>query len=251
MDTASTTSPFMPMFESFRNELDEHHDGRERIVKVSRDITALSKKILRNLQTPISQGISKEIKTRHASIRDLFVSVAPDLQGLNAWRYQWQISGGCQEFMEAVSLQHYLETQSLITREQAQAMVPDGVELTAEDYLLGLFDLTGELMRFAITSMATSGSLPRGAEGGSGRDVLADMRLLRTCFERLDMSSTGANGSPLKRDIEKKMEVMRQSVEKVETAAYGLIIRGRERPKGWVPDLSEEQDRGREAMESY
>ncbi len=38
-------SPFMPMFENFRNELDEHHDRRERIIKASRDITALSKKM--------------------------------------------------------------------------------------------------------------------------------------------------------------------------------------------------------------
>ena len=38
-------SPFMPMFETFRNELDEHHDRRERIIKASRDITALSKKM--------------------------------------------------------------------------------------------------------------------------------------------------------------------------------------------------------------
>lgn len=37
-------SPFMPMFETFRQELDEHHDRRERIIKASRDITALSKK---------------------------------------------------------------------------------------------------------------------------------------------------------------------------------------------------------------
>lgn len=41
----SDASPFMPMFETFRNELDEHHDRRERIVKASRDITALSKKM--------------------------------------------------------------------------------------------------------------------------------------------------------------------------------------------------------------
>lgn len=38
-------SPFMPMFEVFRDELDEHHDRRERIIKASRDITAASKKM--------------------------------------------------------------------------------------------------------------------------------------------------------------------------------------------------------------
>jgi len=38
-------SPFMSMFEVFRDELDEHHDRRERIIKASRDITAASKKM--------------------------------------------------------------------------------------------------------------------------------------------------------------------------------------------------------------
>lgn len=36
---------YTPMFERFRDELDEHHDRRERVVKVSRDVTALSKKM--------------------------------------------------------------------------------------------------------------------------------------------------------------------------------------------------------------
>ena len=40
-----TRNAFTPMFEQFRDELDEHHDRRERIVKASRDITALSKKM--------------------------------------------------------------------------------------------------------------------------------------------------------------------------------------------------------------
>lgn len=41
----ANASPLMPMFEAFRDELDEHHDRRERIIKASRDITALSKKM--------------------------------------------------------------------------------------------------------------------------------------------------------------------------------------------------------------
>jgi hypothetical protein len=38
-------SPFVAMFEGFRQELDEHHDRRERTIKASRDITAASKKM--------------------------------------------------------------------------------------------------------------------------------------------------------------------------------------------------------------
>jgi predicted translin family RNA/ssDNA-binding protein len=170
-----------------------------------------------------------------------FVAIAPDLQGINAWRYQRQISGGIQEYMEAISFEHYLRHQSLITISEAAATLQGVIELTGDDYVLGLFDLVGELMRFAITTMATTGSLPAGGE----RDILVDLRGLRMWFEKLDTSSCGGTG--LGRDVEKKMEVMRTSVEKVESAVYGLIIRGRERPKGWVPDL--EGERG--VVESY
>ncbi|OTA75870.1 hypothetical protein M434DRAFT_266677 [Hypoxylon sp. CO27-5] len=41
---------YTSIFESFRDELDEHHDRRMKIGKVSRDVTALSKKIIFSLQ---------------------------------------------------------------------------------------------------------------------------------------------------------------------------------------------------------
>lgn len=48
---AAPESQFTPMFMKFRDELDQHHDRRERVVKASRDVTALSKKMWdRNIQ---------------------------------------------------------------------------------------------------------------------------------------------------------------------------------------------------------
>jgi hypothetical protein len=38
-------SAIIAMFEGFRDELDEHYDRRERIIKASRDITTASKKM--------------------------------------------------------------------------------------------------------------------------------------------------------------------------------------------------------------
>lgn len=117
--------------------------------------------------------------------------------------------------------------------------------MTEDDYLLGLFDLTGELMRFAITTMATTGALPRASgPAGEGRDILTDMRAIRTLFEALNVG----DGGGFKRDVEKKLEVMRTCVEKVEGAVYGMIVRGRERPSGWVPDLG---GSARAEVESY
>lgn len=159
--------------------------------------------------------------------------------------------------MEAVSFQYYLETQTLITYEEAKRRILGDVDLTEDDYVLGIFDLVGELMRFAITAMATNGYLPGSAaeaeganSGGAESNILSDLRSLRTCFEALDTTSTTSSGAALGRDVEKKMEVMKTCVEKVENAVYGMIIRGRERPKGWMPDL----DGGggpREPVESY
>ena len=202
---------------------------------------------MRALKTDIPPKIDSETQERAAAMRKQFLSIAPDLAGINAWRYQRQISGGIQEYMEAISFEEYLRHQTLITIEDARKTLPDGIDLTGDDYVLGIFDLVGELMRFAITTMATTGSLPgsKGGEGETERDILMDLRSLRTSFEALDTTRCGGTG--LGKDVEKKMEVMKTCVEKVETAVYGMIIRGRERPKGWVPDLADE----RGAVESY
>ncbi|KAI9656315.1 MAG: hypothetical protein M1821_004978 [Bathelium mastoideum] len=266
-----SSSPFLPMFETFRAELDEHHDRRERIVKASRDITAASKKIIfalqraRQVNQPLHRSVIKSNAQYWEIIKTQYANVSPDIQGQDAYRYARNITGGNQEFMESLSFQHYLETQSLISYEDACARLaelgaPDApVSLSLEDYILGIFDMTGELMRFAITAMATSQSLP-GSDLPSAdvdtnameieladpapkqgkktrrRDVMQDLRQLRSVLEGLDIDRS----SPLFHDVQKKMDVMQQSVEKVEKALYGLIVRGRERPKGWMPDLKEE-----------
>jgi hypothetical protein len=108
--------------------------------------------------------------------------------------------------------------------------------------VLGIYDMTGELMRFAITAMATSGELPssepeskaskdgnpaalkaaKSEEGDamevdaaaagtatSNRNILTDLRQLRSALESLNTSGTG----PFGKEADKKAEVMRQSVE--------------------------------------
>ncbi|OAP62162.1 hypothetical protein AYL99_04365 [Fonsecaea erecta] len=253
-----TKSPFLPMFDAFRAEIDEHHDRRERIIKASRDVTAQSKKIIfalqrvRELGKPIHASISKQTTPMYTTIRNLLQSVVPDLQGINAFRYRGNISGGIQEFMEAVTFQRYLETQQVMRFEEAQAQLPAGISLTYDDYALGIFDMTGELMRFAITYMATNGHLPgisRGAESSHKSSILTDMQDLRTGLEALDASQLRG----LSKHFDDKLKVTKTSVEKVENSVYQMIVRGKERPKGWKPDFSS-VDAGRdggEGGESY
>jgi len=177
-----------------------------------------------------------------------------------------------EELVEALTFAHYLKTQTLIRYEdlcatvedltrqgiaavatssedqvmtdaadgpkQADATKPDPpatVSLTQDDYLYGIFDLTGEMMRFATTTLALTGVLAGSESSTSGdepRTILQDMHDLGSFFEMLPV------GGGSRFQWEKKLEVTRQSVQKVERLGYDWIIRGSEKPKGWVPDLS-------------
>lgn len=124
--------------------------------------------------------------------------------------------------MEAALFSHYLTTATILPYESAaEQMQALGVGLSVEDYVLGVFDFTGEVMRFAITTMATSGALPAVESRNEGemeveresRTVLDDLRALRSVLEGMN-----AGGGPFEKECGKKMDVMRASVEKVERA---------------------------------
>lgn len=54
----ATGGRFQDMFAGFRDELDEHHDRRERIIKASRDVTAQSKK----MSVPINEFLEYNVQ---------------------------------------------------------------------------------------------------------------------------------------------------------------------------------------------
>lgn len=129
-----------------------------------------------------------------------------------------------------------------------QAQLPAEILVTGDDYVMGLFDLTGEMMRFAVTALSSGNAskleeteaesadstrkLPHLSATQAG--LVVDVRAMRAEFEQLSVPAR----SNMMRDLFKKVDVMQSSVEKVERAAYGILVRGSERPSGWTPDLS-------------
>jgi len=228
----------VPASSVFKGSMNFSHDMATGLTEFSR---------VRTLKEPIPPNVAKGIKQSYDTIEAQLTAIAKDLQGINTYRYSGQISGGLQEFVEAVTFKHYLETQRLMSYQEAQtsvdAMTKDRkVMLTVDDYILGLFDMVGELMRFSVTVMATNGELP----GKDGHDVLSDLRELRVSLESLEIDK----GSWFSFDVGKKMPVMQECVEKVEKALYGLMVRGAERPKGWMPNADEPRG-GHGEIESY
>lgn len=173
------------------------------------------------------QHTQKDIQERLSEISKLLASIEPDLQSINRYRYTSPLR--ClEELVEALSFSHYLRHQQLITLSETQAAVPAGIPLTPHDYMYGVFDLFGEMMRFATVTTAQTGELV----GDGGRTILGDMQELGCAFETLPQVPT--------KDFRGKMDAMRQSVRKVEKLGYGLIVRGSERPKGWLPDMKDD-----------
>lgn len=207
---------------------------------------------VRKINPTFPDNIEREIQTRLADISALLISIAPEVQGINRYRYARNMS--CiEELIEALTFAHYLRTQTLmgysesvdkvaaLSKSPDQMEVEDGstpqqptVLVTEQDYLMGIFDLSGEMMRFATTSAALNGSL----DGPGSRTIVADMQELGSVFEILPQQHG--------KSYSMKLETLRQSVLKVEKLGYGLKVRGSERPSGWMPDTNEDGFRGEE-----
>lgn len=116
--------------------------------------------------------------------------------------------------------------------------------VTEEDYLMGLMDLTGEIMRFAVVQLSSGNATATTADGDTETQpprlsdtqagIVIDLRTMRARSEALSVPRK----HNIMRDLGQKVGVMQNSVEKVERAAYGILVRGSERPSGWTPDLT-------------
>lgn len=200
---------------------------------------------IRQIGKPIPDSIVQSNTQYYKTIEKQYRSIAGDVQGLNSFRYAQNLYGH-QEYVEALSFEYYLKSRSLISYQNVcdKLIHFGGITLPPEDYILGVYDMTGELMRFAIGTMATTGRTPEvqsmSAASGTYESpdsstagisdepiniLLSDLRELRIFLDSFDFA---ASSPAFRAEVERKGEVMRASVEKVENALYGLVVRGNE-----------------------
>ncbi|KAJ2073100.1 hypothetical protein GGH92_000390 [Coemansia sp. RSA 2673] len=225
-DISANKREILSLFTAYRDALDSHHDQRERVIKCSRDITALSKKIvfslLRITQVP-ANSVFRDAEKLHKQVLDLFRKISVELQGSNSLKYNRQATPGLQEYIEAIGLWTFLQDNTLITKDQvlqrlsvagADGVVAPLVSVTDEDYILGISDLPGEVNRYCINAI------------GKG-----DHEAVKRCLMFLRQMKEGINlliGSKSVRDLDKKVAVLDSSLEKTERAYYSMSIRASE-----------------------
>ncbi|XP_037989587.1 translin-associated protein X isoform X2 [Motacilla alba alba] len=239
----------MTSFKSFQLELDTRHDKYERLVKLSRDITIESKRTIfllhRFTSAPNGEEILSESEVKLDAVRQKIKQVAQELIGEDMYQFHRAISPGLQEYVEAVSFQYFIKTRSLISveeinkqliftaedREETTNMTSNShdkqprtwsLKVTPVDYLLGVADLTGELMRLCISSV------------GNG-DIDTPFELSQFLRQIYDGFTFIGNTGPY--EVSKKLYTLKQSLAKVENACYTLKVRGSEIPKHMLADV--------------
>ena len=101
--------------------------------------------------------------------------------------------------------------------------------LPKEDYLLGLSDLTGELMRFAISGFSRKGGRIRAVQVCNFvRDCKSGMySLFSIYYPRLTHHQDFDRFTPFIRGLRKKQVVTNQSVEKIESGIWSCSLSSR------------------------
>ena len=127
-----------------------------------------------------------------------------------------------QEYVEAATLCNFCKNGTLLILDEINAtLLPlsdpshQPLQINILDYLLGLADLTGELMRLAIGRIS-DGELEYAEKiCGFVRDIYRELTLLAP---HMDDNT----------DMKTKMDTMLQSVMKIENACFSVHVRGSE-----------------------
>ncbi|KAH8549594.1 Translin [Umbelopsis sp. PMI_123] len=206
------------LFEIVRESLDAHHDKRERLIKLVRDITAQSKKLIfllhRTAQDAQNMKFDEPLAKR-SEVLTLLRKVSNEVNGSDYYRYLKSVSPGIEEYIEAAAFFEYLEHSKLLTmqvlRDQLlSAGLGESFIITDEDYLNGIGDLTGELMRYAINSIGA----------GHHDTAISVCHFMQEIYKEFEVISAT---SP--RVAATKLETMKASLSKVEQACYSYRIR--------------------------
>lgn len=223
---ASSPLSMKDAFSHYAEYLNGLNEKRERVVKASRDITMNSKKVIFQVHR-ISKNNMEEVLEKAekdlALVREQHISrLVKELHGTDFWKLRRAYSPGIQEYVEAATFFKFCKTGTLLNLDELNASLltlndpsVEPLQINVLDYLLGIADLTGELMRLAI------GRISEGELEWAKRIC----QFVRDIYRELTLVVPLMDDT---HDMKMKMDVMLQSVVKIENACFGVHVRGSE-----------------------
>lgn len=258
----------------YQKELDTRYDKHERLVKLSRDCTIHSKRVIFLLHRVTATGnatgeesnsvVFTAAETKLQEVLSIIKQMAVELSREDPYRFHSAYTIGIEEFIEALSYFVFLKEGRLVSLEEVQQQltfpqtacdpkmeVDDSSEKEEEketsvekegdqmdwtalpspvlvfplsliSFVLGVADLTGELMRLSINAV-----------GSGNRElpftVLRFIREIYCSFLRLWPASS--------KQLPKKIEIMKTSLVKIEQVCYTIRVRGSEMSQHMLADI--------------
>ena len=121
-------------FKKIREEMHKVDEKREQIIHLSREIITLSKQIIYAAQRndlKTAAFVVKNIKNKVKKLKNINITADTNINSV-----------AFQEYVEAIAFYEFVKNKKIPTRAS--------LNVSAENYLSGLCDLTGELVRKAV-----------------------------------------------------------------------------------------------------
>lgn len=186
-------------FKAINEQFNRFDEKRESIIKKSRDILKASKHAIYSLHRDEVEKATEKLKAVE-SLKEMLEKEIDSDKKLRSGTF----SNALEEYVEARTFLSFVTEKRIATMKE--------LKVEPEEYLLGLADLTGELMRRAVM-VATK------------RDV-KEVQKIKECLDLLYsqfMQFDFRNG-----DLRRKYDSIKYNVQKVERILYDLSLNVRE-----------------------
>ncbi|KAG0460897.1 hypothetical protein HPP92_021194 [Vanilla planifolia] len=200
----STNSVMRDEFAKHADYLNEFNDKREKVIKASRDVTINSKKVIfqvHRVRKDNSEEVLSKAEKDLASVTSQYMSkLVEELQGTDFWKLRHAYTFAVQEYVEAATFCRFCREGTILDLKEINTTLHSLGDSHRKPLQISTIDyLLGNIYR--------------------------ELTLLAPI---MDDSS----------EMKKKLEVMLQSVTKIENACFNVHVRGSE----FIPLLGENDD---------
>jgi predicted translin family RNA/ssDNA-binding protein len=187
-------------FANLKKQMEDYDAARDTIIKESRDITKLSKQAIYSLHRVDTKTAKQQLAEAEKVIAKLLKEMKRD-PTLRTGGF----SASLEEYVEAKAFLQFIEKGTLVSFKDLKVV-------EAEEYLLGLCDLTGELMRYAVLQ-----ATKRNKKGVEAARNLIDA--IYGQFVQFDFRNS---------ELRKKYDSIKYNLQKVENVLYDMTLNPRE-----------------------
>tara|TARA_Y100000310_G_scaffold281722_1_gene302402 strand:- start:38229 stop:38858 length:630 start_codon:yes stop_codon:yes gene_type:complete len=181
-------------FEKIRKEMEASDVKREAIIQQSREIIQLSKKIIYALHRNDLKSASSYVKDIEKKKKSLNMQVDLDTKINQA---------ALQEYVEALCYYHFIKSKKMPSKAS--------LKVDNESYLLGLCDLTGELMRKSVNEVIRK----------NFREAIVIKDLVDEIYGEF-LNFNLRNG-----ELRKKSDQIKWNLKKLEDVVFELKLKGK------------------------